>query len=54
MLTSKVIGGFIQWADMKILFKFQVNWMKIYNFRNLAYVDVLAYIDLKIIGDWIQ
>ena len=31
---------------MKILFKFQVNQMKIDNFRNLADVDLLAYDDL--------
>ena len=32
---------------MQILFKFQVNRMKIDNFRNSAYVDLLAYGDLK-------
>ena len=38
---------------MQILFKFQVNQMKIDNFRNfanvkfLAYVDILADVDLK-------
>ena len=47
MLTSKIIGGWIQWPDMQILFKFQVNRMKIDNFRNLAYVDLLADVDLK-------
>ena len=26
--TSKVIGGWIQWPDMQILFNFQVNGMK--------------------------
>ena len=32
---------------MKILFKFQINQMKIDDFRNLAYVDLLADVDLK-------
>ena len=32
---------------LKILFKFQVNRMKIEDFRNLAYVDLLASVDLK-------
>ena len=32
---------------MQLLFKFQVNRMTIDNFRNLAYVDILAYVDLK-------
>ena len=32
---------------MKLLFKFQGNWMKIEDFRNLAYVDLLASFDIK-------
>ena len=31
---------------MEILFKFQVNRMKIEDFRNLAYVDLLVDVDL--------
>ena len=31
-----------------MLFKFQVNWIKIEDLRNLAYVDLLFYVDLKI------
>ena len=38
MLTSKIIiGGWIQWPDMQILFKFQVNRMKIEDFRNTTW-----------------
>ena len=37
-----------------MLVKFQANQMKIDNFRNLADVDLLVYIDLKIRGGWIQ
>ena len=29
-----------------MLFKFQVNWIKIEDFRNLIYVDLLVYVDL--------
>ena len=36
---------------MYVLFKFQVNGMKIDNFRNLAHVDLLAYVDLLVQGD---
>ena len=39
---------------MQLLFKFQVNRMKIDNFRKSAYVVILAYDDLKNIGGWIQ
>ena len=46
--------------DMQMLFKFQVNSIKIEDFRNLAYVDILVYVDLlayvylkKLIGGWI-
>ena len=38
-LTLKIIGDWIQWPNMQLLFKFQVNWMKIDNFRNSACVD---------------
>ena len=37
-LTLIIIDGWIQWPNMQILFKFQVNWMKIDNFRNSAHV----------------
>ena len=33
---------------MQMVFKFQVNRIKIEDFRNLAYVDLLIYDDLKI------
>ena len=36
---------------MQLLFKFQVNRMKIDSFRNLAYVDLLAKVDLK--NNWL-
>ena len=36
---------------MQLLFKFQVNRMKIDNFRTLAYVDVLVDVDLK--NNWL-
>ena len=45
-LTSKIIGGWIQWPNMQILFKFQVNRMKNDNFRKLAHVDFLTYVHL--------
>ena len=35
-LTSKIVGFPIQWSDMQILFKFQVNWMKNDDFTNLT------------------
>ena len=53
ILTSKIIGGWIQWPNVQILFKFQVNRLKIGNFWNFAcveclvYVNLLAYVDLK-------
>ena len=50
-LTSKIIGGFIKWPNMQIIFKFQVNRMKIDDFRNSAYVDLLADVDLK--NNWL-
>ena len=31
---------------MQMYFKFQVNWIKIEDFRNFAYVDLLVYVDL--------
>ena len=37
-LTSKIIGGWIQWPNMQLLFKFQDNRMKIEDFRNLTQV----------------
>ena len=46
-IDLKIRGGWIQWPDMQILFKFQVNQMFIENFRKLAYVDLLAFVDLK-------
>ena len=33
---------------MQMLFKFKVNRMKIEEFINLAYVELLVYVDLKI------
>ena len=39
MLTSKIIGGWIQWPEIYyILFKCQVNQMKIEDFRNTTLV----------------
>ena len=38
-------------TNMQILFKFQVNRMKIDNFRNLANVDLLGYVDLE--NNWL-
>ena len=46
-LTSKIIGGWIEWPNMQLLFKFQVNRMKTDNFTNSAYVVLLAYFDLE-------
>ena len=31
---------------MQMLFKFQVHWIKIKDFRNLADVDLLVYVDI--------
>ena len=45
MFTSKLVAGLIWLPGMQMLFKFQVNWMKIDNFRNSAYVDILADVD---------
>ena len=45
MFTSELVGGWIQWPDMQMLFKFQVNGIKIEDFRNLADVDLLVYAD---------
>ena len=36
----------IWWPNMQMLFKFQVNRMKIDSFWNLPCVDFLAYVDL--------
>ena len=47
MFTSKLVGGWIQWPDMQMLFKFQVNRIKIEDFRNVAYVHLLVDVDLK-------
>ena len=44
---KKIIGGWIQWPNMQLLFKFQVNRMKIDNFRRPAYFDLLAYVDFQ-------
>ena len=46
-LASKIIGGWIQWPNVQILFKFQLNWMNIDKFSNSAYVDLLVDVDLK-------
>ena len=61
MVISKIIGGRIQWPDVQILFKFQVNEMKIEDFTNTTSVvdlgtmlNYLVYVDLKIIVGWIQ
>ena len=51
MFTSKSIGGWIQQPDMKMLFKFQVNWIKIEDFRNSAYIDLIVYVDLFAYGN---
>ena len=46
--TLKLISGWIQWQDMEILIKFQLNWMKIEDFINFTLVvDLLAYVHLK-------
>ena len=42
MFTSKLIGGWIPRPDMQMLFKFHANWIKIEDFRNLAYVDLFS------------
>ena len=36
---------------MQMLFKFQDNWIKIEDFRNLAYVVIVVYVDLLADGD---
>ena len=36
---------------MQMLFKFQDNWIKIEDCRNLAYVVILVYVDLLADGD---
>ena len=61
MLTWKVISGWIQWLDMQILFKFQVNRMKIEDFRDSTLVvdlwPMLAFcpkLTSKVIGGWIK
>jgi len=33
-----------------MLFKFQVNRIKIVDFRNLSYVDLLVYVDILVYG----
>ena len=49
--TSKLIGGGIHWPDMQMLFKFRVKRIKIKDFRNMADVDVLVYVDLFAYGN---
>jgi len=51
-LTSAIIGGWIQWPNMQLLFKLQVNQMKIDNFRKSA--TLWPMLTSKRIGDWIQ
>ena len=51
MVTSKLIGGWIQCPDMQMLFEFQVNWIKTEDFRNSAYADLLVYVDLFAYGN---
>jgi len=51
-LTLKSIGCWIQQCDMKMLFKFQVNWMKIEDFRKFG-PNWLVLIS-KLICGWIQ
>ena len=53
-LTSKIIGGWIQWTNMQLIFKFQVNRMKSDNFRNSALLTLWPMWTSKIIGGWIQ
>ena len=43
ILTSKIMGGWIQWHDVQTVFKSQVSWMKTDNFRNLDDVDFLMF-----------
>ena len=57
MLNSKIIGSLIQWPDVQILLKFQVNGMKIEDFSNPTLVVDLgpvlsfwAMLTSKIIG----
>ena len=47
MLISKLIGGGIQWPGMQMLFKFQVNLIKIEDLEPLAQIGLLAYFDLS-------
>ena len=51
MLTPNIVSGWIQWPDMQMLFKFQVNQMKIEDFINSACVDLLT---IQFTGSWIQ
>ena len=46
-MTSKIVIGWIQRTLLQMFFKFEVNSMKMDNFRNFAGVDLLAYVDLK-------
>ena len=48
MFTSKLIGGWIWWPDMQMLFKCQVKSDENWGFINPAYVDLLVYVDIKI------
>ena len=57
LLTWKLIGGWIHWPDMQILFKFLVDHMQIEKqLKNLAYVGLTLWLMLtsKLIGVWIQ
>ena len=45
-ITSKVISGWIQWPDMQILFKFQVNRMKFEDFRKFCWNWLFAFVDI--------
>ena len=54
MLISKIIGAWIQIPLMQMVFIFQVNWMKIEDFRHTVFVYLLTNVDLKIICAWID
>jgi len=54
MLNSKINGDWIQWTNGQLLFNFQVNWMKIDNFRNLASLTFWLMVTSKIIAGWLQ
>ena len=61
MWTSKIISGWIQWPEIYILLKFQVNRMKIEDFRNTTLVvdlgPILTFwstLTSKIMAGWIQ